>query len=131
MQIIIFKLKIICFKKEKRKYFRINWKSKMEKDFSLVKYEWLIKKTCWFKEFNYNVNSNFVLKYSGYLLNHISDKQLSLCCLILIKKDQDCKDYQRVQNSGWKNNDNAGENLYWSLIQFHRHIGWPYHWNHV
>ena len=33
--------------------------------------------------------------------------------------DQDCKDYQRVQTPGWKNNGNTGENVHWSLLQFH------------
>ena len=46
-------------------------------------------------------------------------KVFSLCYLILKKKDQDCKDYRRVQTSGWKNNCNAGENVHWSLLQFH------------
>ena len=52
--------------------------------------------------------------YLDYLLTHITDKQLSLY-LILKKKDQDCKDYQRVQTSSWKNSGNTGENVHWSL----------------
>ena len=55
-------------------------------------------------------------------MNHITDKQLSLCYLILKNKDQDCKDYRRVPTSGWKNNGNAGEifiGLYFSSTWTH------------
>ena len=43
----------------------------------------------------------------------------SFCYLILKKKDQDRKGYRRVQISSRKNNDNAGESVHWSLLQFY------------
>ena len=50
----------------------------------------------------------------------MTDKQLSLCCLIKKKKDQDCKEYQSVQTSDWQINGKAEENVHWSLLQFHK-----------
>ena len=46
-------------------------------------------------------------------------KLLELLILILKKMGLVCKDNRRVQISGWKSNGNAGENVQWSLHQFH------------
>ena len=74
---------------------------------SLVKKnEWLIKTTGWLKKFdNKFITSLF--------------KLLELLILILKKMGLVCKDNRRVQISGWKSNGNAGENVQWSLHQFH------------